>query len=99
MSILRFLAASSDKIDPGSIGLTSPPTDANSVLANVLTTVYAWAGIVCIIIVIIGGFLYVTSASNASQVKRAKDAIIGAIVGLVIVIMAFVITQFVLGRF
>jgi len=99
MSIFQLLAASSDKIDPGSIGLQNPPTDANSVLANVLTIVYTWTGIVCIIIVIVGGYLYVTSASNASQVKRAKDAIIGAVIGLVIIMMAFVITQFVLGRF
>jgi hypothetical protein len=98
MNVIRYLAAT-EKIDPSSIGIKDPVTDANAAMASVLTTVYAWAGIICVIVIIVGGYLYVTSSASASATKRAKDAILYAIVGLIVVIMAFVITQFVIGRF
>jgi hypothetical protein len=87
------------KINPCEIGINSPVKDANGAVASILTTVYTWAGIICVIVIIVAGFLYVTSAANPSTTKRAKEAIIGAVVGIVIIIMAFTITQFVIGRF
>lgn len=98
MSIMQFLAAS-EKIDPGSIGITAPVKNADSAVAGILTTVYIWAGIVCVLVIIVAGYLYVTSVADASQIKRAKDAILYAVVGLVVIIMAFVITQAIIGRF
>jgi len=98
MNIHTILAAS-DKIDPGSIGLKNPTTNANTAVTNILGIVYTWTGIICVIVIIVAGYLYVTSAGNASQTKRAKDAILGAVIGLVVIMLAFVITQYVLGRF
>lgn len=86
------------KIDAGSVGVPVV-SNANGVLTGVLNVVYSFAGIICVLIIIIAGYLYVTSAGSASQTKRAKDAILGAVVGLVVIIMAFTITQFVIGRF
>jgi len=98
MGILELIAAT-EKIDPGSIGINNPAKDANSALAGILTTTYAWAGIVCILIIVIAGYYYTTSSGDSAGVTRAKNAIIGAVVGLIVIMMAFVITQFVLGRF
>jgi hypothetical protein len=100
LNILAACAPSSTpgKIAPCEIGVNDPVTNANALLPNVLTTVYTWAGIICVLIIIIAGYFYVTSNSDASQIKRAKDAIIGASVGIIVILMAFVITQFVIGR-
>lgn len=98
MRLLEIIAANG-KIDPGQIGLNNPVKDANSALASVLNTVYIWAGIIAVLAIIIAGIIYTASQGEAAKVKRAKEAIIGAVAGLVIVIMAFTITQFVLGRF
>lgn len=95
----QFLILAIDKIDPNEIGLKDPATDPNATLANVLTTVYTWAGIICVLVIVIAGLLYTTSTANASHTKRAREAIIYAVVGLIVIIMAFTITQFVLGRF
>ncbi len=97
MTIQQLLIVAADKIDPGTIGVPAVK-DANSVLNNVLNTVYTWAGIICVLIIVIAGILYTTSAADAAQVKRAKNAIIYSVVGLIVVVMAFAITQFVLGR-
>jgi hypothetical protein len=64
---------------------------------NILLPVYFWAGVIAVIIIIVSGFLYVTSNGNPSQVTRAKNAIIGAVVGLIFVLIAFGITTMVLG--
>lgn len=88
-----------EKINPGEIGLKDPATDPNATVASILTTVYTWAGIVCVLVIVIAGILYTTSTANPSHTKRAREAIIYAVVGLIVIIMAFTITQFVLGRF
>lgn len=93
------LLSATEQIDPGKIGLEGQVTNANTALTGILNAVYFWAGIVCVIIIIVGGYLYVTANANPSQITRGKNAILGAIIGLVIVIMAFTITNFVVGRF
>ncbi len=94
MSMLTYFAA---KVDPGQVGV--PTVSADNVLSGVLNTVYFAAGIAAVIVIIICGILYAVSQGDASKVKRAKDGILYSVVGLVVVMMAFVITNFVIGRF
>lgn len=61
-----------------------------------LNAAYFWAGAVAVIIIIVAGFLYVTSANNAQQVARAKNAILSAVIGLIVVLLAFGITNIVI---
>lgn len=96
----RFLSLLAQAtITPDEIGLKNPATDPNVVIGNVLTIVYFWAGVIAVLVIIVAGFFYTTSVGNPVQTNRAREAIIYSIVGLVMVMMAFVITQFVLGRF
>lgn len=95
----QFLLLAVDKVNPSDIGLNNPATDANATIANVMTVVYGLAGIICVLVIVIAGFLYTTSTANPSHTKRAREAIIYAAVGLIVVMTAFVITQFILGRF
>lgn len=99
MRILTFLAESSVKLTPSEIGVDDPVTSADATFVNLLNAAYLWAGIVCVIVIVIAGFYYVASNGDAAKIKRGKDAIMGAVIGLVFVIMAFTITQFVIGRF
>ena len=94
MDTLYLLAA---KIKTDDIGLDVVKSDSDLV-TNILNPVYLWAGIVCVIVIIAAGIMYTISAGSADKVKRAKNAIIGAIIGLIFIMMAFTITQFVLGR-
>jgi TRAP-type C4-dicarboxylate transport system permease small subunit len=65
-------------------------------IQTLLMSVYMVAGFVAIIIIVIGGIRYVTSNGDATAVKSAKDTILYAVVGLVVVIMAAAITTFVI---
>lgn len=70
--------------------LTSSTTD------NVLRVVFGVAGGVAMIMIVIGGFKYITSLGNAQNVAKAKDTILYAVIGLVVVILAYAIVTFVI---
>lgn len=52
-------------------------------------------GIIAVIVIVIGGVMYATSGGNAEQTKKAKDAILYAIIGIVVAVMAYAIVGFV----
>lgn len=85
------------KIPRSEIGYNTGITSDGTSLETILNLVYMGAGIVVIIVLVVAGFLFVTSRGDPAQMKRSKDAIRGAVIGLVAVIAAFAITQFVLG--
>lgn len=95
MKNILISSLTSFAISAGEAGI--PTVNADSALKGILATVYWAAGVVAVIVIIAAGLRYVTSQGNAAQVSQAKNAILAASVGLVVVIMAFVITQFVLG--
>ncbi len=95
MKLLTLLAQL--KVSRDQIGYNPAITDSPDGLTRILDLVYAWAGIVAVLILIIAGFFFVTSRGDASQMKRSKDAIRGAVIGLIVVMTAFAITRFILG--
>jgi hypothetical protein len=64
-------------------------------IVNILSVV---VGIVAVIMIIIGGFRYITSGGKQESVTAAKNTILYALIGLVIVALAQVIVRFVLTR-
>jgi hypothetical protein len=79
--------------------LNIPKVDGTTGIADILGIVYFVAGIVAVIVIIIAGYTYTTSSGDAGAVKKAKNMILYAVVGIVVIALAFVITQFVAGRF
>ena len=64
----------------------------------IINAVIGILGLVCVIIIIIGGVQYMTSSGDASKVKKAKDTILYGIIGLIICVLAFAIVNFVLAN-
>ena len=54
-------------------------------------------GLLAVIVIIYGGFMYTTSAGDASKIKKAKDTIMYGVVGLVIALLAYAIVNFVVS--
>ena len=93
--MLEYIAA---KIPAG--GDTGiPKVEASMAITDILNIAYTAAGIVAIIVIIVSAIFYVISQGDASKIKRAKDGILYSIVGLVVVMLAFTLTNFVIGRF
>lgn len=76
-----------------------PRISGDNLLAGILTTVYYVAGILCVVTIIFGGILYTISQGDSGKVQTAKNTILYSLVGLVFVLLAFAITQFVIGAF
>ena len=55
-------------------------------------------GVVAVIMIIVGGFRYIASGGAAEKVSGAKNTILYALVGLIIVALAQIIVKFVLGK-
>jgi hypothetical protein len=91
--------ATTIQITPGDLNLSGAPTNVGSdSVANILGIVYFWAAIIAVLVIIVGGIRYATANGDSSKVKTGKDTILYAIVGLVVIIMATAITQFVIDR-
>ena len=65
------------------------------VIINVALSVL---GLVAVIMIIMGGFSFMTSTGDATKVTKAKNTILYGVVGLVIALLAFAIVNFVLGE-
>lgn len=55
-------------------------------------------GVVSVIMIIIGGLKYITSSGDSNNVTSAKNTILYAIIGLIVVALAQFIVQFVLSK-
>lgn len=64
-------------------------------IINLLITI---AGIISVIMIIVGGIKYTTSGGDAKAISSGKDTLVYAVIGLVISIMAYAIVNFVLSR-
>lgn len=84
--------------DPGRVCAGTDKGSLNGILKNIINLLLFVIGIISVIMIIIGGFRYATSAGDAGQTKSARDTIIYAVVGLVIAVMSFAIVNFVLAR-
>jgi len=56
-------------------------------------------GVIAVVMIIIGGIKYITSNGDAGNVTGAKNTIMYALIGLIIVALSQVIVKFVLGSF
>lgn len=75
------------------------PTKAlNSTVTNVINILSAIVGVLAVIMIIIAGFRFITSGGSSEQVGSAKKTIIYAVIGLFVVALAQVITQYVISQ-
>ena len=89
--------AAGGRVDANCVGVSE--IGAQQSLNGVLNSVYFAAGVTAVIVIIVSAMFYVISQGDAAKVKRGKDGVLYAVVGLVVVLFAFVITNFVIGRF
>jgi hypothetical protein len=60
-------------------------------ILDVVQLLLFFAGGIAVLFIIIGGFFYITAQGNEEQAEKGKKALINAIIGIVIVIMAYAI--------
>lgn len=69
-------------------------TGSDGAIATILSNVILVLGFVAVIVVVVGGVMYLTSQGDAGKTKRGKDTILGGVIGLIICALAFAIVNF-----
>jgi hypothetical protein len=82
-------------INPNDTGCGASNGQVTKIIRIALQILSVAAGIIAVIMIIVAGLKYVTSQGDASKISSAKNSLIYAIVGIVIVAFAQIIVQFV----
>ncbi|MBI2589009.1 hypothetical protein HYW35_02280 [Candidatus Saccharibacteria bacterium] len=85
-------ASGSDQ-DPSAAG-----TNIDNTIAKFVNVFSVIIGVIAVVMIIVGGFRYITSAGNTEKLTQAKNTIMYAIIGLVVVALAQAISSFVLSK-
>ena len=80
--------------------LAEKPAGSDNLMKTLNTIISVVVGVLdllAVAMIVYGGFMYTTSAGDASKIKKAKDTITYGVIGLVIALLAFAIVNFVLS--
>ncbi len=70
-------------------------SDLVGIIGNIVRIVLTLLGVVVLVIIVYAGFLWMTAGGNEDQVKKAKQWLINAIIGLALILAAYAISSFV----
>ncbi len=73
-------------------------TDLQTVISNIVTIIFSFLGILLVLLILYGGFLWMTSQGNEEQITKAKKVIISAVIGLAITLAAYSIAFFIISN-
>ena len=82
----------------GATSLTGQGADLRVTIGNIIKVALSFLGVIAIVIVLIGGFKYMTSGGDDTKTAAARNYIISGIIGLAIVLSAYAITSFVMTQ-
>lgn len=90
----------SERVD-GTFGLNELDTDLGKgdlkdTIGQLINVVLGFLGIIAVLIILLGGFKWMTSQGSSEKVEEAKKLIGAGIVGLIIILASYAIAQFVL---
>ncbi|MFB6181667.1 MAG: IPT/TIG domain-containing protein, partial [Candidatus Magasanikbacteria bacterium] len=85
----------------GAIGNATNLGDAGliTVVTRIINVFLGLLGIIALVLIIYGGYKWMTAGGNEEDVQQAKDILTNATIGLVIIMSSFAIANFILEQF
>lgn len=74
-----------------------PLTGNNGIITRVVNVVSIIGGILAVIMIIVGGAMYMMARGDAGRAKLARETIIYALIGIVIILLAQAIVALAIG--
>jgi len=71
--------------------------DVAKLAINIVNFAVSFVSIIAIIMIVLGGFWYLTAAGNEEQANKGKKFVLYAIIGIVLIALAYVIVNTVTG--
>lgn len=72
--------------------------DVRETVAAIINVALGLLGIVAVVIIVAGGFMWMTAAGNEEKVDTARKMIFQGIIGLAIILSAYAIARFVIDK-
>ncbi len=91
--------ASMDFVDRIFASLLTTPGSLEDLIVKVLNWLIGASAVLCVVMLIVAGFLYMTSGGNEDKTQKATKTLTNAIIGLVICLVAVLLVNFVLQNF
>lgn len=66
-------------------------------IGNIIQVIIGFLGVIAVIIILIGGFKWMTAQGNEEKVGEAKKLLGAGVIGLAIILAAYAITTFVIN--
>lgn len=85
------------KTDPANAD-EQPGTKIDTIITTVINIFSLIVGVIAVIMIIIGGLKYITSGGDSGNITAAKNTILYAVIGLVVVALAQFVVRFVLDK-
>jgi len=100
ISLLFLPAIAAAQIGEPTIGTTfgMGTADLEDTVIQIVQWVLGFLGLVAVIMILIGGFQWMTAGGNEEKVASAKKIISAAVIGLIIVLLAWAIVIFVISQ-
>lgn len=97
LNAIRYALISNNKFsDQGCIpGTSCDAARPGEIISHLINWIIGISGITAAVFAVMGGIGYVTSSGDPQKLKKAKDTIIYALIGLAIVGLAQIITAFI----
>lgn len=92
---------SAQKVDVlGGLSKSTPITiqknaNVNDIVSNIIGTALSFVAIIFFIIIIYGGFLWMTASGNEDQAKKGLDIVIASVIGVVIILSSYTLVKFI----
>ncbi|HUY53108.1 MAG TPA: pilin [Candidatus Dormibacteraeota bacterium] len=77
---------------------TNPIIGTNGVLNDVINIITVIAGFVAVIMIIVAGLQMITSSGKPEKISNARNTIIYASIGLIVIVLARIIIGFIISR-
>ncbi len=95
-SVLCLVASTLVGALNGIFGAMGKAGSTSDFFAEIFNRAFIWGGILCVLMMVIGGISYAMSAGNPGKITKAKNTIMYSAIGLIIIILAAAIVNFVL---
>jgi hypothetical protein len=67
-------------------------------IARLISIALSFLGVIFVVLMVYGGYIWMTAIGNQEQVSKAKNLIVAAIIGLIIVVVSYAITYFIFEK-
>lgn len=99
LAALAWDASNTGLSTSGGAAALNTGADLPTIIGTVIKAALGLVGVIFLVLMVYAGIIWMTARGDEGKVSKAKDTIVASIIGLIIVVGAYAITNFVIGAF